>query len=70
MSERGQKIFKLIVWIIIAALVAVGIFRLANYVKDIGLAVNEPHNPFVAAVSREDMVEDWTQEPSGNTEIL
>ncbi len=62
MSERGQKIFKLIVWIIIAALVAVGIFRLANYVKDTGLAMNEPHNPFAAVVSREDRQEDWAQE--------
>ena len=30
MSERGQKIFKWVVWIIIAILVAIRIFQMAN----------------------------------------
>lgn len=41
MSERGQKIFKWIVWIVIAALFAVRILNLAATIKDAGSLISE-----------------------------
>jgi hypothetical protein len=56
MSERGQKIFKWIVWIVIVALFAIKIPHLAANINDVGELISEKSTVY----------EEWVEQIFGN----